>query len=114
MRKKEIEKRIAAVQKQAAQVKTDLIHEVVTMLSDVDGNKISMEENEEDPVMVSYDGGSDPQRSTLFADVLEVSLYKGKVSVRLSTPTGVSADVWLGNMPFQDVVAVFNAVKSHL
>lgn len=114
MRKKEIEKRIAAVQKQAAQVKTDLIHEVVTMLSDVDSNKVSMEENEEDPVMVSYDGGSDPQRSTLYADVLEVSLYKGKVSVRLSSPTGVSADVWLEDMPFQDVVTIFNAAKSRL
>ena len=73
-----------------------------------------MEENEEDPVMVSYDGGGDIQRSTLYADVLEVSLYKGKVSVRLSSPTGVSADVWLEDMPFQDVVTIFNAVKSLL
>ena len=38
---KKIEKEIMAVMNKAAQVKTDLIHEVVTMLSDVDGNKVS-------------------------------------------------------------------------
>lgn len=111
MRKKEIEKRIAAVQKQAAQVKTDLIHEVVTMLSDVDSNKVSMEEYEEDQIMVSYDGGGDIQRSTLYADVVEVSLYKGRVNVHISN-IGAAADVWLDEMPFQDVVTVFNAVKA--
>ncbi len=110
---KKIEKEIKAVENKAAQVKTDLIHEVVTMLSDVDGNKVSVDEYDEDQIMVSYDGGGDLQRSTLYADVLDVSLDNDHVNVHISN-IGASTNVWLDDMPFQDVVTIYYAVKANI
>ena len=112
MRKKETEKRISAVAKQTAALKADLINEVNEMLSKTDDGKVNLEDEEDQP-MVSYDGGGDPQNSTLYANIVEVSSYKGNTTVHVSTHNR-SADIWLADMPYDDVVTVWNTVKARV